>query len=196
VPFLLEGVGGPTVALQYKGGPGPQVPTFTLRATGTVSAAHESARAGPEGSLSFIYGQRLDPATRLSAGVTATRLDARGAVFARNGVEGFVAGTRDFDANWSGQLSASWRQGDVLSYATPPRPDLLDLARVRTTSTTFAEPRIAYSLEAHTVGAAASLSRTLDEATSLNLGVEWRETTRAPLLYVNRLVSLGVTRQF
>ncbi len=187
---------GPTVALRYKNGLGPLAPTFTLRAGGSVSAAGESGRAGPEGNLSLTYGQGLTDATRVTAGITAARLAARDSVFTRDGLEGFVELSHDLDTNWRLQLSARWREGDVLSYATPPRPDLVNLARVRVNNSTFGRPMVAYSLEAHTVGGALSLTRALDEATSLTLGFEWRETTRNPLLYVNRLVSLGVTRQF
>jgi len=93
-------------------------------------------------------------------------------------------------------FSARWRHGDVLSYATPPRPDLVEVARVRTFSETFSRPMIVYSVEAHTVSGAVTVSRALNEVTSLDLGCEWRETTRSPLRYVNRLVSLGLTRQF
>lgn len=187
---------GPTVALRYKNGIGPLAPTFTLRATGTLSVARESGRAGPEGNLSIIYAQGLTDATRLTAGITAARLDAHETVFARDGLEGFVELAHDFDPNWRLALAARWRQGDVVSYATPPRPDLVNLARVRVANDTFGRPMIVYSLEASSVGGAITLSRALDETTSLSLGVEWRETTRDPLVYVNRLVSLGVTRQF
>ena len=187
---------GPTLALRYKDGLGPLAPTFTLRAAGTLSAARDFGRAGPAGSLSLIYAQGLTDTTHLTAGVTGTRLDAHESVYARSDVEGFVECAYDFDANWRLRLSARWRHGDVLSYATPPRPDLVGLARERTDNDTFAPSMFVYSLDAHTVSGAVLLSRALDEATSLNLGVEWRETTRTPLLYVNRLVSLGVTRQF
>lgn len=187
---------GPTVALRYKNRLGPLAPTLTLRTTGTLSAACESGRAGPEGNLSLIYTVGFTDTTRLTAGVTATRLDARDPVFTRDGLEGFVELAHDLDANWRLLLSARWRDGDVLSYATPPRADLLNLARVRVNNSTFGRPMVAYSLEAHTAGGALALARALDAMTSLQLGVEWRETIRDPLLYVNRLVSLSVTRQF
>jgi hypothetical protein len=187
---------GPTLALRYKNGLGALAPTFTLSAAGTLSAARDFGRAGPAGSLSLVYAQGLTDTTHLTAGITGTRLDAHESVYARSGLEGFVECAYDFDANWRLRLSARWRHGDVLSYANPPRPDLVGLARDRTDNDAFGPSMIVYSLDAHTVSAGALLSRALDEATSLNLGVEWRETTRTPLLYVNRLVSLGVTRQF
>jgi hypothetical protein len=187
---------GPTVALRYKNGLGPTAPTLTLRAAGSVSAADESGRAGPEGNLSLTYDQGLTDTTRVTAGIIAARLAARDSVFTRGGVEGFMELSHDLDANWRLLLSARWRDGDVLSYATPPRPDLVNLARVRVNDATFGRPMVAYSLQAHTVGGTLALTRALDAVTSLKFGFEWRETTREPLLYVNRLVSLSVTRQF
>jgi hypothetical protein len=187
---------GPVVALRYKSGLGPLAPTFTLRATGSLSAARESGRAGPEGDLSIIYTQGLTDTTRLTSGITAGRLDARDPVFTRDGLEGFVELAHDLDVNWRLLFSLRWREGDVLSYATPPRPDLANLARVRVNNSTFGRPMVAYSLDAHTAGGAITLARALDPMTSLKFGLEWRETTRDPLLYVNRLVSLSVTRQF
>jgi len=187
---------GPTVALRYKNGLGALAPVFTLRATGGLSGARESGRAGPEGNLRLDWAQGLTDATRLSAGLALARLSAREAVFVREGLEGSVVLAHDFDADWRLLISARWRQGDVLSYATPPRPDLVNLARIRVNNATFGRPMIVYSLEAHTLTGGITLSRALNETTSLNLGAEWRETTRVPLLYVNRLVSLGLTRQF
>lgn len=187
---------GPTLALRRKFGLGALAPTLTLAACGTLSAARESDRAGPAGNLSLAYAQRLDEANRLVARVELSRLDAHTALFARTGTEATVEFAHDLDTHWRVSLAARWRAGTVLAYATPPRPDLVALARTRAPSTTFDRSFVAYSLDAHSVALAASLSRALSENVSLNLSYEWRETTRTPLTYLNRLVSLGVAYQF
>jgi len=187
---------GPTLALRYKAGLGPLAPVVTLRAAATLSAARESGRAGPAANLALTVSRRLDEATQLRAGVELSRLAARQSVFARTGLEGFVELAHDLDPVWRVMLTARWRRGDVLSYATPPRPDLVALARVRTANDTFSRPFVAYSIDSHSLTGAITFSRALDDRTSLNFAFEWRETTRDPLVYVNRLVSLGVAHQF
>ena len=187
---------GPRLAWRHKFGLGALAPTFSIELAGDAVAAHESARAGLAGSMTFAWRQRLDDATRVALTHERARHNARESVFARTGNETALEIARDLDERWSLAFTARWREGDVLSYATPPRPDLVSLARVRVPNSTFDRPFVAYSLDARTLTGALAFTRALDEATALTFGYEWRQTERGPLRYVNHLVSATLARQF
>ncbi|MSU65654.1 MAG: hypothetical protein EXS38_06050 [Opitutus sp.] len=93
-------------------------------------------------------------------------------------------------------LGASYRDGDVVSYGTPPRPDLVGLASHRTPVDTFGSPRVAYSIDAHTIGLKAGLAHAFDQRSALVLGYEILTTDRSSLRYVYHLVSLALVHQY
>jgi hypothetical protein len=187
---------GPRLAWRHKFGLGALAPVFSLELAADAVASNESARNARAGSVTFAWRQRLDDGTRVALTHERARLDAREFVFDRTGGETALEIARDLDERWSLALAARWREGVVLSYATPPRPDLVALARVRVPNSTFDRPFVAYSLDAHTLAGALTLGRALDEATALSFGYEWRQTERRPLRYVNHLVSATLSRQF
>ena len=187
---------GPRLTWQHKFGLGALAPIFNVELAGDAVTARESGRAGLAGGVTLAWRKRLDDATRLALTHERTRHDARAAVFDRTGAETALELARDLDEHWSFTVAARWREGDVLSYATPPRPDLVPFAKVRVPVTTFDRPFVAYSLDARTLTAALALTRTLDVATSLTFGYERRDTERGPLRYVNHLVSATLVRQF
>lgn len=187
---------GPRLAWQHKFGLGPLAPVFTTTLAADAVFARESDRAGLAGSVTFALRKRFDEATRLSLAHERTRHDARAFVFDRTGHETALEIARELDEHWSLAFTARWREGDVLSYATPPRPDLVALAKVRVPSNTFGRPFVAYSLDARSLTGALAFSRALDELSVLTFGYDYRVTTRGSLRYVNHLVSAGLVRQF
>ncbi len=187
---------GPTFTLSYKGGLGPYIPTYALRARGSYSSTQEAARTGPTGSVAFVYTERLTEPMQFRFTAESSRLAADRAVYSRTGTELTGEIIRDVGTDWTFIYAVRWRRGDVLSYATPPRPDLVTLSGEREASNTFGRPFVAYTLDGTTVAGALTLSRALSQWTSFHIGFEWRETTRQPLVYINRLVSLGYTLQF
>ena len=187
---------GPRLAWTHKFGLGALAPVFSVELATDGIAANESARRALAGSVTFALRKRLDDATRLALTHERAREDAREFVFDRTGAETALTVTRDFDEPWSLAFTARWREGVVQSYATPPRPDLVAVARVRVPNTTFDRSFIVYSVDAHTLTGALALTRTLDASTALTFAYEWRDTTRGPLRYTNHLVSATLVRQF
>lgn len=187
---------GPRVSWQRKFGLGAFAPVFSVELAGDAVGARESARRARAGSVTAILRKRLDDATSLSLSHVRNREDARDTVFDRTAAETSLTVTRDLESGWSLTLAARWREGDVLSYATPPRADLVSLARVRAPNATFDRPMVAYSLDARSLTGSLAANRALTETTSLTFRFEWRETERGPLRYVNRLVSAGIAHQF
>jgi hypothetical protein len=187
---------GPRLAWQHKFGLGALAPIFSAEFAGDAIGARETARSARGSSVSFALRKRFDAATRVALIHERAREDAREFVFDRTGAETSLELMRDLDEHWSLAFSARWREGDVLSYATPPRPDLVALAHTRVPNTTFDRAFVAYSLEARSLAGDLALARTLSKSTSLTFRYEWRETERSPLRYVNHLVSVALARQF
>ena len=193
---LDQWTAGPRLAWRHKFGLGAFVPVLSFELDADGIAARDDGRSGYAGRARLVWRQRCDEATQLSLSYERTREDTKETVWARTGGEAAVNFTRELDEHWRLVLAARWREGDVISYATPPRPDLVALARVRSMEETFGAPRVAYSITGRTLGGAVNLVRQLDERSSLALGYEDRTTTHSPLRYVNHLVSTAFTRQF
>ena len=187
---------GPRLAWQHKFGLGALAPIFSIELAADAIAANESARTARAGSVTFALRKRFDDVTRVALTHALTREDAREFVFDRTGAETALTVTRDLDEPWSLAFTARWREGDVQSYATPPRPDLVPLAHVRVPNSAFDRAFLVYSLEARSLTGGLALTRTLDPATALTFGYEWRQTERGPLRYTNHLVSATLVRQF
>ena len=187
---------GPQAAWRHKFGLGALAPVVSVELEADAVMARDSDRSGWAGRAALVGRQRLDEATQISLSYARTRLDANESVYARTGGEAAVEVTREVNEDWQVALAARWREGDVVSYATPPRPDLVALARVRVMVDTFGAPRVAYSLSARTLGGSVALTRRLDDRSSITFAYEGRVTERSPLRYVNHLVSTAFTRQF
>jgi hypothetical protein len=187
---------GPRLAWRHKFGLGAFASAFSLELAGDAALARESDRNGVAGSATLAWRKRLDPATRVAWSAAWTRQDAREALFARTGTETAAEIAHDFDERWTVAADVRWRDGTVLAYATPPRPDLVALARDHEPYDTFDRPFMAYSLTAHTLGGSLALSRAVGPSTACTLRYEWRQTERGPLRYMNHLVSASLARQF
>lgn len=187
---------GPTAAWRHKFGLGPMAPVFSVEFAVHGISAHDRDREGFDGSVRAAWRQRLDEATQLSVSFEQSRTDARDGVYDRTASEAAIELTRDLDETWRVSGTIRWRDGDVLSYARPPRPELVALSRDHDDNETFRAPFIVYSISARTWSGAVNLTRTLDERTALTFGYEVRSSESGPLSYVNHLVSAAVTRQF
>ncbi|HVS54331.1 MAG TPA: hypothetical protein VHD62_18390 [Opitutaceae bacterium] len=181
---------------QHKFGLGPLAPVFSLAFAGDFVGAREPGRRGISRGATLTLRKRLDAATRLALTQEFSRLDARDSVYDRRAAEAALELARDLTPAVGLTLAAFWRTGDVLSYATPPRPELVALAPNRRTVDTFGRPMVAYSIDAPTVGGKIGVVRALDVASSATLSYEYRATERGPLRYTNHLVSLALVRQF
>ncbi|MDB6126185.1 MAG: hypothetical protein JWM35_81 [Verrucomicrobia bacterium] len=187
---------GPRVGWQHKFGLGALAPVLRFEVSVDVVDARDEERSGLAGSGRLLWRQRLDEATQITISYERIRHHARDELYNQTAGEAAAEISRELDEHWSVAAKAKWRQGDVLSYASPPRPDLVALARDRDTVDVFGKPLIAYSLDARSLGGSLALTRSLDERTALSFAYEVRVTERSPLRYVNHLVSAAINRQF
>jgi len=188
---------GVTGTWQYKPGLGPHVPVFTFEVDGEWAAVSESARAGRGGAARLQVGQRLGTEWLLTGGFERRRFDARSHAFDLTAREWFGRVERTLGENWMIALETRWREGVVISYSHPPRPDLVAIGKPVTLVGTFeqSEPWIAYYFRAHTRSGALELQRTFGRA-AVALRYEYRETTHNGPGYLNQLTTLRCTARF
>ncbi len=193
---LLSGAVGVRADWEHKFGLGALAPIFSVELSGDQIAARETGRRGTSASVAFALRKRFNDAWKASLTQDFSQLYARYAVYDRQGATTTLEVSRDLGEVSRLALSAFFRAGDVLSYATPPRPDIVPLAPNRMPVTTFDRPFVAYSVDAHTVGGKIAYIRALDPSSAVILGYEVRRTERDALRYVNQLVSLALVHQF
>jgi hypothetical protein len=193
---LTLGAAGVRLEWRHKFGLGALAPVFSIEAGADAVAVRESRRRGTSSVLLATFRKRFNDTTTITATQEFTDHNARAAVFDRKASETAVEVGRDLNATSRVTLRLAYRDGDVLSHATPPRPDLVALAPNRREIDTFGRPLTAYSLEARTLGAKAAFIQAIDRNSAAILSYEWRQTKRDPVRYLNQLVSLAVVHQF
>ncbi len=96
-----------------------------------------------------------------------------------------LAASARFDVAEKTRLSLGYefRDGEVVSYAVPPRPDIVALANAQRTVATFGRPYVAYNLDAMTHTLGIGISQALTNSVALNFRYEWHYTSRADFIY-------------
>jgi long-subunit fatty acid transport protein len=100
-----------------------------------------------------------------------------------------------FDITSSLQVTAgyTYREGDVISYAVPPRPDIAPFSIERENEDEFGQPlRTAYKLLGRTNAVSFSVAYQLMKYASVQVGYEYAITTHDPLQYENHLVQANI----
>ena len=91
-------------------------------------------------------------------------------------------------------LGYSYREGNVISYAVPPRPDIFRITSESRPVTTFGTNPlyIAYRLRGQTNAVSVSAGYALSRYLSVQLAYEYAVTSHDPLQYENHLVEAKV----
>ena len=189
---------GPSFGLNHKFGLGDRAWVISANASGDWVGVRESARSGLAGDIQLEIRKRWSDAWQFFLGFERTRHDARGRAFSHSGRESYLRAEYQLNADWSASLELRQRAGIVVSYTTPPRPDLVQAGKVLTLVDTFERdtPLLAYYFPADTRIASFDLTRSLGPATAAYLRFEYRETTHNALRYLNQRSSLGLIRRF
>jgi hypothetical protein len=193
--LFQSGIGG-RAEWRHKFGLGAMVPVLSAELAVDVVSARERDRRGTASGVTLGLTKRFDDAMRATLTHELAEHAARGAAFDRRGAETALEVDRDMSDVLALSFRASYRDGDVLSHGTPPRPDLVALAPNRTPVTTFGPTMVAYSIESRSIALRLALTRSLGQSSAVTLGYEWRDTRRTPLVYVNHLVTLALVHQF
>ena len=121
---------------------------------------------------------------------------AQGALFDSAAQEARISGW--FDLFPGTRLFADYffRYGDVVSYATPPRPDLAAIAQVRELTDVFGAERMAYRFDAQTHSVQAGVDQDLTTHIRFRAAYRFEITNRGSLDYENHIAEIGLRVKF
>lgn len=189
---------GPSIGLSHKFGLGDRAWVISANTSGSWVGVRESPRSGLAGELQLEARKRWSDSWQFFLGFERRRYDARGRAFSHSGRESYLRAEYQLNAGWSASLELRQRAGIVVSYTTPPRPDLVQAGKILTLVDTFERdtPLLAYYFPADTRIASFDLTRSLGRATAAYLQFEYAETTHNALRYLNQRTSVGLVRRF
>ncbi len=193
---LTQGAGGARAEWRHAFGTGQLAPTLSLEGAADAIAAKETGRRGVATGVTLVARKRLDPRTRFTLSHEVSRLAARYGLFDRTAHETTLALDRDFGDASRLSFSVHHRDGDFVTYATVPRPDLAALAPHSLDLDTFGRPMRAYRIDARTWTSRIAYTRALHEQAALVVAGEWRSTRRAALSVTNLLLSIAIVHQY
>ena len=187
---------GSTAALRYRFGLGAMAPFVRVEASGGYAAFQQSLQSGGRFRTGITAGKRLTERFAIDASYFYENIDAESRVFER--FSHAFAVDASFDLTERTRLHAGYefRTGEVVSYAVPPRPDLVALANDRVTVNSFGPPYVAYNLDAITNSLSLGVSQAVTQSLALNASYEWHYTTRSHLSYTNNVLQLSIHAAF
>ena len=121
---------------------------------------------------------------------------AQGALFDSAAQEARISGWFDLFPGTRLFVDYFFRYGDVVSYATPPRPDLVAIAQVRELTDVFGVERMAYRFDAETHSVQAGVDQDLTTHIRLRAAYRFEITQRGSLEYENHIAEIGLRVKF
>jgi hypothetical protein len=185
---------GAAIGLRYRFGLGPLAPWISLENRTVYDRFNETARSGWDESCRLASGIALSKWIALEAGYTFENFAAADDFFDEQGHRASARAIVDVTSSLQIAFGYTYREGDVISYAVPPRPDILPLAIERELVTTFgSNPRYtAYRLLGRTHTVSVSAGYAVTTYLSVQLGYEYAVTGHDPLQYENHLVEAKI----
>jgi hypothetical protein len=184
---------GGTASLRYRFGLGRLAPWVLVEDRVAYAFFKEDDRSGVENRFRIRGGFGISERLALEATYTFDDYAAKDAFWDLSGNSGSIRLTFDVTSSLQVALGYLYRNGEVISYAIPPRPDIVALSSARESVNSFGSPPYtAYRLRGVTNAFSASASYTLSKYISLQVNYEFRNTTHGPLDYVNHLVEAKV----
>jgi len=191
----LDQIGsGVSAGLRYRFGLGRQAPWITLEDRIGYDHFRENFRSSWDETLGLRGGIGLSERLALECGYLFENIAAPGDFFDQqsNRVDGRII--VDLTASLQIGLGYSYRNGDIISYAVPPRPDLFAIARVRPQVSTFGTNPFynAYRLRGETHAVTVAAGYTIRKYLSIEVAYEYAATSHDPLQYENHLVEAKI----
>jgi len=187
---------GSTAALRYRFGLGAMAPFVRVEASGGYAVFKQSLQSGERVHAGLTVGKRLTERFAMDASYFYEEIGGEVRVFDR--FSHAFALSASFDLTERTRLSADYelRSGEVVSYAVPPRPDIVALANDRRMVGTFGEPYVSYNFDAITNTLSFGVSQALTQWVSVNARYEWHYTTRSNISYTNNILRLSIHAAF
>jgi hypothetical protein len=187
---------GSTASLRYRFGLGAMAPFVRIEGSGGYAKFGQYLQDGGRYRAGITIGKRMTERLAIDTSYFFEDIGGRIRLFDRRSHT--VALTASFDLTETTRLTAAYefRDGEVVSYAVPPRPDIVALANTRRPIDTFGRTYTAYNLDAMTHTIAFGISQALTKSISLNARYEWQKTSREQLSYVSNILRVSVHASF
>jgi hypothetical protein len=185
---------GASAGLRYRFGLGRQAPWILLEERIGYDRFHDSELSGWDESLRLRGGIAISERIALEAGYVFENFAAPDNFYDIQGNTGVARIIVDLTSSLQVVLGYSYREGNVISYAVPPRPDILALTSQRRTVTIFGTDPLytAYRLRGQTHTISVTTGYALTKYLSVQLAYEYASTSHDPLQYENHLVEAKV----
>jgi len=184
---------GASAGLRYRFGLGRQAPWVLLENRFGYDWFQDTPQGGCDNVLNFQAGIALSDRIALEGGYAFESFLAPNDFYDRQLHR--ANANIVFDVTSSLQVTAGYiyREGDVISYAVPPRPDIARFSIEREDQDQFGQPlRTAYKLLGRTHTLSFSVAYQLMKYASVQLGYEYAVTTHDPLQYENHVVEANI----
>jgi len=184
---------GGIAGLRYRFGLGPAAPWVLVEDHVAYTFFEEVDRSGLGNRFRVRSGFGIGDRIALEAAYTFDDFEAKDAFWDLGGHSGSIRLTFDVTSSLQVGLGYSYRDGDVISYALPPRSDLFALSSDREPVSSFGRPLYtAYRLRGSSNTISASLGYALGKYISVQASYEFRNTSSGPLEYENHSVEAKV----
>lgn len=184
---------GASAGLRYRFGLGRQAPWVLLEDRLGYDWFQDTPQSGCDNVLNFQAGIALSDRIALEGGYAFESFVAPNDFYDRQLHR--ANANIVFDVTSSLQVTAGYiyREGDVISYAVPPRPDIARFSIERENEDIFGQPlRTAYKLLGRTHALSFSVAYQLMKYASVQVGYEYAVTTHDPLQYENHVVKANI----
>ena len=182
---------GGTAALRWRFGLGAMAPFLRAEVSAHYAGFGQDLQDGGRYRGAITLGKRLTERLEVQAAFLLDSAQAVSQVFDQNGIGFVLRAAFDLTNRTQLTLDYTYRHGEVISYAVPPRPDIVALANNRIAVNTFGQPYVAYNLDATTQGFAVGLNQALTENLGCSCRYERWETSRSFLQYTNNVFILS-----
>ena len=184
---------GASAGLRYRFGLGRQAPWVLLENRFGYDRFQDNAQSGYDNLLNFQTGIALSDRIALQGGYGFESFVAPDDFYDRQLHRANVNIVFDVTSSLQVTVGYIYREGDVISYAVPPRPDIAPFSIEREDEDAFGQPlRTAYKLLGCTHALSFSAAYQLAKYASVQVGYEYAVTTHDPLQYQNHLVEANI----
>ena len=184
---------GASAGLRYRFGLGRQAPWVLLENRFGYDRFHDTAQSGYDNVLNFQAGIALSDRIALEGGYAFESFVAPDDFYDRQVHRGNARILFDVTSSLQVSIGYIYREGDVISYAVPPRPDIARFSIEREDEDEFGQPlRTAYKLLGRTHALSFSVAYQLMKYASVQLSYEYAVTTHDPLRYDNHIVEANI----
>lgn len=184
---------GASAGLRYRFGLGRQAPWVLLENRFGYDRFQDTAQSGNDNVFNLQVGIALSDRLALEGGYGFESFVAPDDFYDRQIHSGNVRTVFDITSSLQVTAGYTYREGDVISYAVPPRPDIARFSIERENEDEFGQPlRTAYKLLGRTHALSFSVAYQLMQYASVQLGYEYSITTHDPLQYENHLVQANI----